>query len=274
MFTGFDLQFTNNSLSEHYYDVGMKMFNRERKRMKHKLDQYLIGNKIIDATKLRDDWFPQITADVFLSHSHKDEKMAIKLAGYLKHHFSLDVFIDSCVWDYVNDLQRQVDDTHVTKSPNGRGGHTYNYSERNNSTTHVHMMLASALKAMLDNTECVFFLNSTQSMTSINSRDVIRKGTMSPWIYFELDTIDTIRKRYPKEHRLQKSLNAQKFAEDSKQPQPLLAFYEVQTQLVPLNEDLLDEWKNMRRYHKSSDALDGLYQLMNIETEPKMPLYG
>lgn len=51
-------------------------------------------------------WFPKINADIFLSHSHKDEKLIIAFAGWLKDTFNLDVFIDSCIWGYSNDLQK------------------------------------------------------------------------------------------------------------------------------------------------------------------------
>lgn len=44
-------------------------------------------------------WFPQIKADVFISHSHSDEKLAIIFAGWLYNAFGLTAFIDSCVWD-------------------------------------------------------------------------------------------------------------------------------------------------------------------------------
>lgn len=34
-----------------------------------------------DASKLQESWFPQVEADIFLSHSHKDEKLIISFAG-------------------------------------------------------------------------------------------------------------------------------------------------------------------------------------------------
>ncbi len=42
-----------------------------------------------------DNWFPSIKSDIFLSHSHKDEDTALKIAGYLKNNHKLEVFVDS-----------------------------------------------------------------------------------------------------------------------------------------------------------------------------------
>ena len=55
------------------------------------------------------NWFPQIKADIFISHSHKDEDLALALAGWLKVSFGLTAFIDSCVWGYANDLLKMID---------------------------------------------------------------------------------------------------------------------------------------------------------------------
>jgi hypothetical protein len=54
----------------------------------------------------------------------------------------------------------------------------------------TYMMLASALTLMMDKTECVFFLNTPES---IKTEDVIKK-TASPWIYHEITMLHLIQK--------------------------------------------------------------------------------
>ena len=41
----------------------------------------IINDKTISAAKIEKDWFPHFDADIFLSHSHRDEELAIKFAG-------------------------------------------------------------------------------------------------------------------------------------------------------------------------------------------------
>ncbi|MGB8368021.1 MAG: hypothetical protein ACLPYZ_01685 [Limisphaerales bacterium] len=152
-----------------------------------------LDNGKIDGSKMRDHWFPEIKADVFISHSHRDQTDAKKLAGYLERNFGLNSFIDSCVWGYADDLLKQIDNQYCLNV----GRETYSYEKRNGSTSHVHMMLSTALGMMLDTTECVIFMDTPNSITS---NDAVKK-TQSPWIYYELGLMRLIRKRSPEEHR-------------------------------------------------------------------------
>jgi hypothetical protein len=75
----------------------------------------LLNDKIISGNQLSNHWFPQIKADVFISHSHQDEEEAIKLAGILKVVFRLEPFIDSCVWGHAEELLRMIDDKYCLR---------------------------------------------------------------------------------------------------------------------------------------------------------------
>lgn len=55
------------------------------------------------------------------------------------------------------------------------------------------MMLATAITEMMNATECVFFINSENS---INSYDAISK-TKSPWLFYELAALRTIQRKVP-----------------------------------------------------------------------------
>ena len=162
-----------------YADYGEEMLKADRTTVQNKLKKFLLSDGSLDGSKMQENWFPQIEADVFISHSHRDEELALGLAGWLKEHFGLKAFIDSAVWGYANDLLKDIDNKYCLQT----GRQVYNYQKRNQSTSHVHMMLSVALNQMIDNTECLFFLNTPNSV-SIGAS--IGGTTPSPWIYSEI----------------------------------------------------------------------------------------
>lgn len=189
-----------------------------------------------------------IDADVFLSHSHKDEKTAIAFAGFLKKEFELNTFIDSCVWGYANDLLKRIDDTYCRQAKRNR----YNYDKRNISTTHVHILLNSALAKMIDNTECIMFLNTPNSLSLDD--ELKKQQTGSPWIYSELLITSLIKK---KNYRKNTKTGIMHFEES------LEIVYDLPLDnLIELNCNQLMVWKNeYKSYRKNNliNALDILY---------------
>ena len=180
MFRGFNIDLNwNEKYDNDFYAIGKKVFASYENDVKDNLKNYTLMNGVLDGTKMQDDWFPQIDADIFLSHSHSDEKRAIAFAGWLYEKFGIKTFIDSCIWGYSNNLLKMIDDKHCYQEHNN----TYNYNARNYSTSHVHMILSVALTKMIDNTECIFFLNTPNS---ISASTIIDK-TESPWIYSEFN---------------------------------------------------------------------------------------
>lgn len=148
-----------------------------------------IENGSINATSLRNESFPILPHDIFISHSHYDVSDALRLATFLSEQFGLRCFIDSAVWRYSDNLLLEVDN-HFCKKPDGQ---TYSYKLRNRTTTHIHMLLASALSEMINKCEAVFFLNTPNAITTQNSVD----RTFSPWIFYELEVIRLIEARMP-----------------------------------------------------------------------------
>lgn len=142
------------------------------------LPEYLRPNGTVDGAKLEADWFPNIEAHLFLSHSHADEDFAIVLSQLLYDKFKINTFIDSCVWGYCNDLLLNLDKNFCLTSDKKY----YKYDLRNYTTGLVHMMLATALTKMIDRCECLFFLNTSNSIVL----DPSQCETSSPWIYHEL----------------------------------------------------------------------------------------
>lgn len=78
-------------------------------------------------------------------------------------------------------------------------GETYDYELRNYTTSHVHMMLSTALTEMIDNTECIMFYNTPNSISLADDIQTIKsakkKVTLSPWIYHELAMTSLVKKR-------------------------------------------------------------------------------
>lgn len=152
-------------------------------------------NNQIDVNKLKNDWFPIDDYDVFISHSHKDEIIAKRLACWLKNKFHINSFIDSAVWGYSNDLLKHIDDNYCVLSKDKSSGKiTYDYNKRNYSTSQVNLILSSALHDMIDHCECIIFLNTENS---INISNTVEQKTSSPWLYDELQTMKLIKIKNP-----------------------------------------------------------------------------
>lgn len=255
MFAGFDVN-VDLEAYKGYAAYGREIHDENKKIVETKLDSFkdlngkLIGDKIVA------DWFPPIIdADIFLSHSHKDEEGIVGLSGWLHKEFGVRCFIDSCIWGYSAKLLRMIDDEYCYDSVR----EIYNYSERNRSTSHVHMMLSTALSNAMDSCECVFFVNTPNSIQA----DEFIKGsstTESPWIFSEIAMTKLIRRRAAKDHRrmiaeamdsvtgmesLEKSLNIR---------------YGVNlSHLVHITQEDLVFWQGLQSARKILHPLDYLY---------------
>lgn len=196
MFSKFNLKLNENDYAR-CYDVGKKMYEALRKEYKGAIADFTDEKGVVNGVELQEKWFPTNRKyDIFLSHSHKDEALAIALAGYLKQECGLRVFIDSCLWGYSNDLLKRIDQTYCRSE----SGNTYDYDKRNYTTSHVHMMLNIALNQMMDKCESIFFLNTENSINVVD--DMESEKTMSPWIYSELNLAKVIAIRDLDEYRI------------------------------------------------------------------------
>lgn len=152
--------------------------------MIRKLDSFFLSDQTIDGKSISEEWFPTEKYDVFLSHSHKDLEKVLAFAGWLVCTFDLKCFVDSCTWDYCDNLLKQIDDKYCKNEHSN----TYSYTKRNYSTSHVHMMLSIALSKVMDLSECVMFINTPHSISVKKNFGDLQKGknckqsTASPWI--------------------------------------------------------------------------------------------
>tara|TARA_R110001583_G_scaffold123940_1_gene275402 strand:+ start:18605 stop:19396 length:792 start_codon:yes stop_codon:yes gene_type:complete len=201
MHIGFNLkyeEFLTEPQRKFYKKKGLELFCEYSKKVEEKLDELIPSNGNIDGGKMQNNWFPTVDADIFLSHSHKNEDSAIILSGYLYENLGIKTFVDSCIWGYSADLLKKLDEDFCKKD----SGH-YDYNKRNFTTSNVHMMLSTALTKMIDKVECLFFLNTPDSISIENG---VKSKTLSPWIYAEIEMSKFIRKKKLSEYRIEKSL--------------------------------------------------------------------
>lgn len=250
MYRGFNLTWDFDS--DHFYQKGRVLNATNKLLVKRTLDSFLSHNGAMSGSKMQANWFPQIEADIFISHSHQDEKKAITLAGWLNENFEITTFIDSCIWGYSNDLLKMIDNKYCLNS----NGETYSYQKRNNSTSHVHMMLSTALNMMIDQTECLFFLNTPSSITP---SEVITQ-TESPWIYSEISMSELIRKKKLMDYRQHTKL----FSKGGEISENLKIEYDIFLgHLTDITKFNLENWKSgWDKFPKQSYyPLDILYKL-------------
>ena len=183
---------------------GRAIYKKHEEEVHDCLAQYITEDGIINGTELKNHWFSITKKDVFISHSHDDIYKVIAFAGWLHEAFGLEAFIDSCSWGYCDNLLNKIDKRYCYKSKTN----TYDYDLRNYTTSHVHMMLSTALTEMIYNTECIIFFNTPQSINMASELDKIKKNskqsTISPWIYHELSMTTML--GVVKPHRLSPAL--------------------------------------------------------------------
>ena len=230
---------------------GETLFQQKSEAVRTSLEAF-VSNKIVDGGKLSAHWFPKIKADVFISHSHQDKANAITFAAWLKDNFGLEPFIDSCVWGHAAELLAIIDKEYCWNEDK----ETYDYLKRNDSTSHVHMILANALSEMLEVVECVFFMNTPNS---IAPNETVSK-TLSPWIFYELGVMRIIRRTKPARMEVEINLSEGRLkkAEAHLQmthPVPL-------NELTPLSSTQLNQWiKAHDSKSRWQHDLDLLYEI-------------
>lgn len=195
MYKGFRLRLEEFSYSSvginnysRYLSLGRDFMRKNKRNVSSSLQSYLSPEGILQALQIEDDWFPEIDADVFISHSHKDENWVLAFAGYLLC-LGLTPFVDSTIWGYADELIKKIDDYYFLKDEG------YDYDGCNYAASHVYLLLNSALQKMIDKCECVIFLDTPNSL-KVSNQSVGKTG--SAWIYCELLMTQLVKKRRPR----------------------------------------------------------------------------
>ena len=162
MFSCFKLNISERNYDyfiDRYYDIGTKFLDSQKTLVYKELDSYIDKNNnlgAIDGSKLQEDWFKDLQLDVFISHSHSDEKLAVSIAGWLHKEFNLSAFVDSRIWGYANDLMNKMNRRYNVINQTVTNT-TFSYEGCNLVASHVHMMLCTSINKMIDQSESVFF---------------------------------------------------------------------------------------------------------------------
>lgn len=154
-------------------------------------------NGDISAKSLADNLFPEKKPHVFISHSSKDVNMAIRFANSLYDKYGIVSFIDSQLWGHIDYALKEMHELYC-KIPNSS---SYYYSKSNNLLSHMHAILSMALMRVMDNADCVIFIESENSIhnymeeSEINPFNTIEKKseTLSPWISSEVSFANSLR---------------------------------------------------------------------------------
>lgn len=258
MFAGFNLTIEDEDAFREYYDYGKSILSSQKRNIEENLEEYICGRDTLDGTMMEAQWFPSVDADVFLSHSHKDEHMVVALAGWLSKECNVRAFVDSYIWGYSNKLLKKLDNRYCVEER--VGSHTsYSYEKRNNSTSHVHMMLSTALGKMIDKCECLFFVNTPNSIEIAETMEM--EATLSPWIYSELALSQIVRHKKLSEYRTGEAY----FAKDAVNESASLQIkYDISlSHLHKLSTDNLLRWSKSVKYYPSY-PLDKLYEQLRI----------
>ncbi len=227
----------------YFYEVGKNLFNKQKSVVRRDLSKYIKEDGIIQVNEIEKEWFPSIKADIFFSHSHKDEDLAMRLAGFLYEEFEIMSFIDSCVWLYSDTLNKKLNNCNEIE---GGYCHCCNCNDFTKNIGYVHMMLASSIMAMIDKCECVFFLNTPSSINKNHK-------TESPWIYYELNIADIVKKESKIEQYLTEGV--MEFICKSMEFSPKL------DDMTPINEKTLMNWSiNYSKTYCRENPFETLYK--------------
>lgn len=219
-----------------------------------------VKNIIIEGADLEADWFPSINTNIFISHSHKDEELAKKLAKWLYREFELTCFVDSTVWGYVDDLLEQLNSKYSDKRFDKDGKAIYDHQKCNKVASHIYTILNIALQKMIDKTEVIIVFNTKNSINKYSETG--NTTTLSPWIYNEIISTKLLRKMDKKAYRPSSSTS----------PKSIEQYNDLEIEhavsldhLIKLNYQRLSLWwgqcKLERKNIKGIDALDILYSI-------------
>ena len=266
MFSGYNLSLSDNFFKckedfSHYKNLGEEHLTNEVYRYKKEIANY-INKDEINGSRIQRDCFPEIEADIFISHSHNDVNLANALAGWIHETFGLKVFIDSNVWIDSNKLLDDLNTNYSDKREELDGSFVYDYKSCNDVSKHVNIMLSIALQKMIDKTECVILLNTNNSIKVFDEKNKKIDITYSPWIYSEIICTQIARKKPLLLYRDYKSaeLIGTILCE---QYINMKIFYDISlNHLIEIKKENLIEWKN--EYEENEELyiekpLDALY---------------
>ncbi len=273
MFAGFNLNINetlfkkeilkNESEFDLYKNIGEEHLKTKSNQCKKDLKDYIL-NGFVDGTKLGNNWFPEVKADIFISHSHRDKDLSVALAGWLYKNLNLECFIDSYVWGHIDELLANINNDFSDKREDNSGGILYNHEKANKAAAHVNIMLNIALQKMIDNTEAVFLINTEHSIEKYSQ--LYQSSTFSPWIYSEIICTEIVRKKELIEYRPKKEIIKHVNEQYKINNELLIEYKVVLDHLSQIDYTKLLIWEskwNLVNNKNTKYSLDELYKITN-----------
>ncbi|CAI8757103.1 MULTISPECIES: toll/interleukin-1 receptor domain-containing protein [Pseudomonas] len=262
MYVGFEIENyqTTNPLS----GLGVSRYIQGARSRIDDLALFIIGSYnqriVLDAEALSKKIFPEADYDVFLSHSHADQRHAVDLALALGEH-GLKVFVDSTVWGFFGDLVNKI----IAQTRPSDGESKDDHIHRVHAD--VHMMLAGALHRTIARAEMFVFVRSEKSVPLVFNN---KARTFSPWLYSELQFSFQVQHVIPKrilERREGATLDSVKgvnsFGLESRQH--VTAFKVFNEHLPEVGGETLRDWLVKQPTSTQGDAmLDALYSRFDL----------
>lgn len=179
---GFNLDLRNIDDSfaselESYRKTGEQQNKNHSVLIRESLEAYNDFSREIDADELIKQWFPQVKADIFISHAHGDIDLVMPLSGWLQEKCGLKPFVDSSSWKHIATLTEKIKKE--------------NRMDATEALLHGHIMLATSLMRMISNCKCLLFVNTPKS--KFNNGESIR----SPWIFLEMVMSEILLRQIP-----------------------------------------------------------------------------
>lgn len=133
----------------------------------------LKNGELIDAQTIQKALFPPVSKKYFISHSHQERGLAIRVAGELGLE---NCFIDSLFWGSADKVlvQLQTDLLDPKKNEN-------TYSNANKLAAHFYGMLSVAIQNAIADASTFIYIPPASSF-----RQGEKNYQLSPWIYQEL----------------------------------------------------------------------------------------
>lgn len=269
MFSAYDLKIDSDFFDDRfweYIEIGEGHLSSQLARFKNKIEKLVLSDTM-SGSEIQNNCFPEVDADIFISHSHNDKDLANALAGWLNSIFRLKVFIDSNVWEYSNNLLKKINDVYSNKQKDANGVCIYDYDSCNYASQHVNLMLSTALQKMIDKVECVIFLNTDNSISVFDEDKKRINRTYSPWIYSEILSTQITRKKPLFYYREYKKKVLSHATESTSYMYALQVAYDVSLDhLTKLDLNDLYMWYFTyigESYERYDYALDALYSFKN-----------
>lgn len=225
-------------------------------------------NGELSAKELADGLFPEKKPHIFISHSSRDVRHAIKLANTLYDNYRIISFIDSQFWGHIDKALKKMHDDYCLSSNKV----TYDYTKSNNLLSHMHAILSMALLRVMDNSDSVIFIESDNSVLNHIKNKAIDPTkqinnvikTASPWISSEVSFANTLRARGHEDRpkTVHAFESAQVFKSTREDAMPII-FHEMNMEnFIEINEHGFIEAMKMQRLSNNRtpiDILDDMY---------------